>query len=79
MPHISAHLPTNVPSVSGVTSNRFVRPGTTSILNRNDGIQKEWMTSGEVSSNSTFSSTGRYKVGEVGRGAGVVDLVRRRS
>ncbi len=35
----------------------------TSILYRNAGTQKEWMTSREVSSNSTRSPTGRYSVG----------------
>ena len=49
----------NVPSRVGVKEKWLSRPGMTSILKRNAGTQKEWMTSGERSRISTLLLTGR--------------------
>ena len=59
MPQSSAHLPANVPSRVGVRLKPLLRPGMTSILNKNAGTQNEWMTSCERSLKCTFLSTGR--------------------
>ena len=53
----------NVPSLLGVISKVLTLPGMTSILKSQSMTQKEWMTSGEVSSNLIFSSTGTHSVG----------------
>ena len=62
-PQSSAHLPAKTPTLFGVSSKEFSRPGITSILNRNCGTQNEWMTSGDLSRKRVFSSTGSHSVG----------------
>ncbi len=52
-PQSSVHLPLKVPSWVGVTWNLFTTPGMTSIFMRKSTGQKPWITSREVSSNST--------------------------
>lgn len=41
-------------------TSRFVRPGIRSILGANDGTQKEWMTSAEVSVTRTGRPAGMW-------------------
>src|SRR3990172_1189963 len=60
MPQYSAHCPMYSPGVSGVSTSRLTRPGTTSRLPPSWGTQKEWMTSGPLRWKAIVCPTGMW-------------------